>query len=140
MSEQNKQMVRRSIEEIWNQENYDVVHEVAARDLVVHASLPANDIHGADNAVQFYAMLHKAFPDIHFTVEDQVAEGDRVVTRWTARGTHTGEFQDFAPTGKQATVMGIDIDRIAGGKIIECWTTFDELGMLQQLGLLAVPS
>lgn len=113
-SEQNKQLVRRVVDEVWNEGNYSMIDEVAARDLLIHASLPEGEIHGSEGAKQFYVMLRTGFPDIHFTVEDQIAEGDRVVTRWLARGTHTGEFQGLPPTGKQAVVMGIDIDRIAG--------------------------
>jgi predicted ester cyclase len=88
---------------------------------------------------QFYATLRAAFPDIHFMIEDQIAEGDRVVTRWSARATHTGEYQGISPTGKQLSVTGIDIDRIANGKVVECWPHMDELGLLQQLGVVPTP-
>jgi steroid delta-isomerase-like uncharacterized protein len=139
MSEQNKQLVRRAIEEVWNQGNYAVVDELTASDIVVHASLPDHEIHGPRGIKQFYAALRDGFPDLHFTIEDQIAEGDRVVTRWTARGTHTGTFKGIPPTGKQGVVSGIDIDRIANGKVVECWPNADELGLLQQLGVLPVP-
>ena len=91
MSEQNKAQVRRVIEEVYNRGDLGVVDEVAASDLVIHAS--SQEIHGREGAKQYVAALRAGFPDLHFTVEDQIAEGDMVVTRWTARGTHTGEFQ-----------------------------------------------
>lgn len=140
MSEQNKALVRRGVEQVWNGANVDAADEIVAGDFVVHASRPGNEIHGPDGAKQYFAMLHKAFPDLTFTIEDHIAEGDRVVTRWSARGTHQGEFQGIPPTGKQITLWGIDIDRIAGGKIVECWMNLDELGLLQQLGVAPAPS
>jgi predicted ester cyclase len=79
-----------------------------------------------------------AFSDISITVEDQIAEGDKVVSRWTIRGTHKGEYMGIAPTGKQVTITGISIYRIEKGKIVEDWANSDMLGMLQQLG--AIPS
>ena len=136
MSEHNKLLVRRVVEEVWNRGNYAVVDELAASDIVVHASTPDDDIHGREGVKQFYAALRAAFPDLHFAVQDQIAEGDRVVTRWLARGTHTGTFQGMPPTGKQVQMGGIDIDRFADGKVVECWPNADELGMLQQLGAL----
>ncbi len=139
MSEQNKMLVRRAIEEVWNLGNFAVVDELAASDIVVHASTPADEIHGREGVKQFYATLRAAFPDLHFMIEDQIAEGDRVVTRWTARGTHIGVFQGLPPTGKQVRLTGIDIDRIADGKVVECWPNADELGMMRQLGVLPAP-
>ena len=81
--------------------------------------------------------MRAGFPDLHFTVEDQIAEGDMVVTRWTARGTHTGEFQSIPATGKAIRVAGTDIDRVIDGKSVECWAHVDELGLMQQLGAVA---
>ena len=139
MSEQNKQLVRRAVEEIWNRGNYAVIDEFVASDFIVHASALADEIHGPEGATHFYTTLREAFPDIHFTIEDQVAEGDRVVTRWAARATHNGNFQGIPATGKQATLTGIDIDRIVNGKVVECWPNVDELGLLQQLGVIPAP-
>ena len=139
MSQLNTMLVRRAIEEVWNRGNYAIIDELVARDVVIHASQPTNEIHGPEGIEQFYATLRAAFPDIHFTVEDQVAEGDRVVTRWTARATHKGEFQGIPATGKQVSVTGIDIDRLANGKVVECWPVADELGLLQQLGVVPTP-
>jgi predicted ester cyclase len=88
MSEQNKAQIRRVIEEVYNRGDLGVVDEVAARDLVIHAS--SQEIRGLEGAKQYVAALRAGFPDLHFTIEDQIAEGDMVVTRWTARGTHRG--------------------------------------------------
>ncbi len=88
---------------------------------------------------QFVSGMRSAFLDLHFTIEDQIAEGDKVVTRWKASGTHRGEFQGVPPTGKQATVPGITIDRIAHGKLVEGWTNWDALGLMQRLGVVLEP-
>jgi steroid delta-isomerase-like uncharacterized protein len=81
-------------------------------------------------------MVYTASADLRHTIEDMVAEGDKVATRMTSRGTHTGDFRGIAPTGKQFTVTGMDLFRIADGKIAEQWTNLDTLGVLQQLGVL----
>jgi steroid delta-isomerase-like uncharacterized protein len=138
MSEQNKTIVRRAIEEGYNQGNLDIVDELVSSDFVAHAA--SEDIYGPAGMKQYVASLREAFPDLYLTIDDQVAEGDRVVTRWTARGTHTGTFQGIPPTGKQGTMTGIDIDRVVGGKAIECWTNADYLGLLQQLSAIPAPN
>ena len=104
MSEQNKTLVRRVVEEVYNQGNLAVADELAASDLVVHQT--SQEIRGREGAKQYVAALRAAFPDLHMTIEDQIAEGDRVVTRWTARGTHTGEFHGIPPTGKTGSRGG----------------------------------
>jgi steroid delta-isomerase-like uncharacterized protein len=83
-------------------------------------------------------MFFDAFPDLNVTVEDEIAEGEMVVTRWTIRGTHQGDLEGIAPPGQQIELEGITIHRIEGGKIVEEWERYDNLGMMQQLG--AVPS
>jgi steroid delta-isomerase-like uncharacterized protein len=92
----------------------------------------------AEGHRQYSEAMINAFPDIDRTIEDLVAEGDKVVARWTARGTHTGDFQGLPPTGKVATSSGITIFRIADGRIVEEWSESDMLGLLQQVG--AIPS
>lgn len=139
MSEQNKNLVRHGVEKVWNGGDVGVVDEIVASDFIIHASTPAKEIHGREGVTQHFAALRSAFPDLNFKIEDHIAEGDRVVTRWTAHGTHQGEFQGIPPTGKQIRLSGIDIDRIAGGKIVECWMSLDELGLLQQLGVVPTP-
>lgn len=133
-SEYNKHLVRRAVEEIWNQGNYDNLEQFVTRDLLVHLS-PDEKLHGIEGVKLFYSELRQAFPDIRFVVEDQVAESDRVVTHWTAEGTHRGEFKGISATGRRMSLTGIDIDRIVDGKVAECWAKTDELGLLRQLGM-----
>jgi steroid delta-isomerase-like uncharacterized protein len=85
-------------------------------------------------------MFWGAFSDSHYTIEDQVGEGDKVATRMTWRATHTGDFQGLPPTGKQIAVSGITITRIKDGKIVEHWPSIDQLGMMQQLGVIPAPA
>jgi steroid delta-isomerase-like uncharacterized protein len=134
MSEANKAHIRRVIEEVYNRGDLAVVDEVAASDLVIHAS--SQDIRGREGAKQYVTALRAGFPDLRFTIEDQVAEGDQVVTRWSARGTHKGTFQGIPATGRQVRLVGADIDRTVGGKVIECWAHMDELGLMRQLGVV----
>ena len=84
-------------------------------------------------------MYRNAFPDLHFTIDEQIAEGDKVVTRWTAHGTNKGELLGMPATDKSTTVTGIAVDRIANGKIAESWGIFDQFGMMQQLGVIPMP-
>jgi steroid delta-isomerase-like uncharacterized protein len=139
MSEQNKMLVRRTIKEVWSAGKYAVVDELVARDYLGHSSTQATQTHGAEGYKQFFVAQRLAFPDIQYTVEDAIAEGDKVVVRWIARGTHRGEFQGIPATNKPGTVTGISIFRLANGKIVECWTNLDELGILQQLGIIPAP-
>jgi len=132
---ENKAIFRRVIEEVWNQRKLEVIEEILATDFVGHM-VGSPDIHGPDGLKQFVSMLLTAFNDIHFTVEDQIAEGDKVVTRWSFTGTHNGEFMGIPPTGVQVKVTGTNISRIAGGKIVEYWCNPDNLGMMQQLGVI----
>jgi steroid delta-isomerase-like uncharacterized protein len=131
MSEENKALARRSWESV---ENPDTLGEVYAPDVVWHN--PEGDIQGIEEAKQFVAMFETAFPDISATVEDVVAEGDKVVSRVTIRGTHQGEVEEFGPpTGRRVEVQGLSLHRIEDGKIVEEWNSYDNLSLLQQLGL-----
>lgn len=138
MSEENKKIARRVIEELWNRGNFEVADELIARDYIGH--MPGDETHGPEGVKVFFSEQRLAFPDIHYSVEDQVAEGDKVVTRWIARGTHKGELGGMPPTGKQGCVTGITISRIADGKLIEAWSNPDELGLMQQLGAIPRPA
>jgi steroid delta-isomerase-like uncharacterized protein len=134
MSEENKALARRSWE-IVSQRNPDLLEEVYAADIVWHE--PDQDVQGLEEAKQFYSMYLSAFPDLHVTVEDVLAEGDNAVTRWTIRGTHQGEIEKFGPpTGKQVEINGITIHRIEGSKIVEEWERYDNLSVMRQLGLV----
>jgi steroid delta-isomerase-like uncharacterized protein len=138
MSEQNKAFVRRLIEEVIGRGNFALVEELVAADYVGHSSPP--EINTREGHKQFLVALRQAFPDLQIKIEDQIAERDKVVTRWTARGTHQGEFAGILPTGKQVVMTGIDIDRIANGKLVECWTKSDDLSMLQQIDAIPAPA
>jgi steroid delta-isomerase-like uncharacterized protein len=140
MSEQNKQLMRRGIEQVWNRGDFTVIDELIAGDFVAHLSSPATELHGPEGVRQYFSMLHEGFPDIAFTIEDQIAEGDRAVTRWTAQGTHAGAFQGISPTGKQVRLTGITINRFANDKVVEGWSSIDGLGLMQQLGVIHSPS
>lgn len=133
--EVNKALIRREVEEFWNTGNLDVIDEIYAADLVFHNPF-APHVREIEGYKQYAMAVFTGFPDFHLTIEDLVAGGDKVTKRWTARGTQTGEFLGIPPTGKQVTLTGIVIFRIAGGKIVEIWENYDALGMMQQLGVI----
>lgn len=138
-TEQNKALARRFIEEIWNQKNLAVAKELMAATYVFHTpGSPPGLPPGPEGFQQFASAFFTAFPDVHTSIKDQLAEGDKVVTRWTSRGTNTGSLFGMPATGKSATITGITIDRITDGKIVESWDELDQLGMLQQLGVIPV--
>jgi steroid delta-isomerase-like uncharacterized protein len=126
-TEDNKALVRRIFEEVWNQGKMARIAEFYSPAAVEHTS--SGPVHGQEGLKQYIMMYRTAFPDAHYTVEDQIAEGDKVVTRWSGRGTHQGPLMGIPPTGKQGTVTGISIDRFEGGKIVETWTELDALGI-----------
>lgn len=138
MSQQNKAVSRRYFEEIWNQGNLNVIPELIAATHVHHdpASPGAS---GPDGMKQLVNTYRTAFPDTHFTVEDQIAEENMVVNRWTAKGTHQGELMGIGPTNKPISVTGIDIHLIVNGQIEEHWSNWDTLGLMQQLGVAPTP-
>ena len=138
MSEENKALARRFYEEVFNQENLEVADEIAAQDHVNHDPTLPDIPSGPEGLKQIVNLYHGAFPDANITVEDQIAEGDKVVNRWTGRGTHQGELMGIPPSGNRVEVSGMDIMRISGGKIAETWSQYDAMGMMQQIG--AVPS
>jgi predicted ester cyclase len=132
MSEENKDLVRRSWEAADNQ---DVLDEVYTSDAVWH--LPNQDIQGVEEFKQYLTLYKTALPDLNVTVEDELVEGEKVVNRFTLRGTHQGEVEEFGPpTGSQMELKGITISRIEGGKIVEEWRAYDNLSVMQQLGLV----
>jgi steroid delta-isomerase-like uncharacterized protein len=134
MSEENKTLAQRSWELVGHH-NPNALEGVYAADLVWHE--PDQDVQGLEEAKQFYSVYLSAFPDLNATVEDVIAEGDKVVTRYTIRGTHQGEIGEFGPpTGKQVEIKGITIHRIEDGRIVEEWERYDNLSVLRQLGLV----
>jgi steroid delta-isomerase-like uncharacterized protein len=132
-TEENKNLARRSWE-IVNQRNPDLIEEFYPPEFVWHE--PDRDVQGYEQAKQFVSSFFEAFPDLSITVDDVLAEGDQAVTRYTFRGTHQGETEEFGPpTGRQVELQGITIHRFEGGKIVEEWERYDNLSVLQQLGL-----
>jgi len=136
MSESNKLIAHRLLDALWNQQNFGLVDALLASDYDGHSS---TEFDGPEGAKAFVPMLRSAFPDFQFTVEDQIAEGDKVVTRWSMSGTHKGEFQGMSATGRQMSITGITIFRIASDKVIEGWTNEDLLGFYQQIGNIPSP-
>jgi predicted ester cyclase len=133
-AEQNKAVVVQFLKEL--DENLNIIEEVCASELVAHIPGGALPI-AREGFRQFVSLFYLAFPDLRHTVEDQVAEGDKVVSRLKVQGTHQGPFQGMAPTGKQVKFTDIMITRIEDEKIMELWAQFDVLGLWQQLGLLS---
>jgi steroid delta-isomerase-like uncharacterized protein len=137
MSEENKAAARRFFA-LWEAGDLEGFDQVIAADAVDHdPQRPFPDERGPEAAKKTAEMFLAAFPDTAYTIEQQVAEGDYVVTRWSARGTHDGELMGIPATGKTVEVTGIAIDRFSDGKIAESWGNWDTIGLLQQLG--AVP-
>jgi steroid delta-isomerase-like uncharacterized protein len=136
-TEENKALYRRLLEGVMNQRNLALVDELCAPDFVLHRG--STTMQGREPYKQFLSMYLTGGPDFHLTIEDQIAEGDKVVSRFTGRGTHLGPFMGIPPTGKHVTATGIGIIRVANGKIVEEWANGDDLGVLQQLGVVPVP-
>ena len=138
--EENKAVFRREVEELYNHTgNLDVVEEIFSPDYVSHEPT-SGEVRGIEGARQFAATFRETFPDLETIIEDMVAEGDTVVIRFRGSGTHDGETETFGPpTGERMEITGITIKRLSDGKIVEAWTNFDALGMMQQLGVIAPP-
>jgi steroid delta-isomerase-like uncharacterized protein len=139
MSEKKKVIVRRYFEEILDGGNLDLVDEIFDPQYVLHDPNAPEEVRGLEGAKQFVGVFRRAFPDIAHTIEDQAAEGDKVVTRFRARATHKGELMGIPPTGEKVTIEGISIWRVANGKIKECWFNYDALGLMRQLGAIREP-
>ena len=140
MSQENKTIARRVCEEVFSaQGDLEVADELFAPNFVGHDPASPEDIRGPDGVKEFASMFRNAFPDVQLSVEEQVAEGDMVVTRWIASGTHQGELMGIAPTGNRVTVAGTSVERIVNGKIEETWDNYDALGMMQQIGAILSP-
>jgi steroid delta-isomerase-like uncharacterized protein len=135
--EENKTLLRQFIEEVFHKRNLEMVERFMAVNIIDHDPLPV-EATGSEGQKQFFALFLHAFPDFHVTVNDLIAEGDKVVAHQTFQGTHQGDFLGLAPTGKQFSITGIDIIRVDEGKIVEHWSMVDNLGMMQQLG--AIPT
>lgn len=133
------EIARRALEEPWRG-NLDVVDELVAPGFVGIDQAEQSPRHGPAGMRKNVEKYLRAFPDAALTVDDQIVEDDLVVSRWTARGTHTGELAGIAATGRQVTVSGVTISRVESGKIVEAWTAWDRLGLLVQLGAVGEPA
>ncbi len=136
--EENKTLARRFFEEVASQQKLDLIDELFAPEYVLHD--PANPMVQNREALKGFLMGHyAAFPDAKWTVEDVMAEGDKVTVRWTFSGTHQGDLMGIPPTGKHVAMSGISVYRIADGKIAEEWAVADVMGFMQQLGVVPAP-
>jgi len=136
--ESNKTVVRRYYDEVLNGRSIDTLDELAADDYVEHDPFPGQG-DGRSDLKERARTLVTAFNPYRFTVEDVIAEGDRVVVRWTATGSHSGEFMGAPPTGREFTIAGIDIHAVRDERMAEHWHVVDQLALLQQLGLIPAP-
>ena len=137
-TETNKAIIARMVEQVWNEGRTDLVVEFFAEDYVQHiAGQPAQA--GYELVQQGAASSRAAYPDFQLSIDDQVAEGDRVAARWTMTGTHEGEFLGIPPTGKQVSHSGTTFYRLQNGRIAEVWFLADVMGLMQQLGVIPAP-
>ena len=134
----NKEILQHTVDDFWNQRDVGAIDELYATDYLGH---DPSGLHGAtlDEFKQSTAGLFTAFPDFHLTIDDEIAEGDKVAKVWTVTGTHRGDFKGIPPTENHITITGINFYRIADGKVVETWWSSDALGMLGQLGVIPPP-
>jgi steroid delta-isomerase-like uncharacterized protein len=136
MSEANKTIARRWIEELWNKGNHSVADELIASGYTHHDPSTPELGRGPESEKKRVTLYRTAFPDFRISIDDLIAEDDRIAIRWTCRGTHKGDLSGIAPTGKGFTITGTSVGRISGGKVVEGWVNWDALGMFQQLGIV----
>jgi steroid delta-isomerase-like uncharacterized protein len=138
MFEGNKQFMQRFVEEVINKKNVDAVDQLVAEDFVEHVPFPGQGP-GREGLKHVISTFLSAFPDIQWILEEQIAEGQKVVSRFTMTGTHYGEFLGIPPTGRSAKVWGVVIDVVKDGKFAESRIIMDTLGLMQQLGAIPTP-
>jgi steroid delta-isomerase-like uncharacterized protein len=136
MSENNKAIVRRLIEEFWNKGNQSLADQFFASTYTHHDASTPDFGQGPESERKRATLYRTAFPDIHLMVQDIIAEGETVMTRWSCHGTHKGDLNGIAPTGKQFTISGVTIVRFSNGKMVEGYVNWDALGLMQQLGVV----
>lgn len=136
MSEANKNVVRRLFEEVWNKGNLQVTDELFTPNYAHHDASTPDLGRGPESEKKRAALYRTAFPDLRLTVEDIIAEGETVVARWSCRGTHKGDLNGIAPTGKQVMISGVSIARFTNGKMSEGFVNWDALSLMQQLGVV----
>lgn len=138
MSRENKALISRWFEEVWNKGRSEAIEEMFAAEGIAHGLEDAqgNPIHGVEGFKEFHRNFRSAFPDFNVTIEDMIAEGDKVVARCRVRACHTGEGLGMAPSQKPIDITGITIARIEAGKIAEGWNNFDFMKLFQQIGAM----
>jgi steroid delta-isomerase-like uncharacterized protein len=139
VSAENEALVRRYVEEVYDQRKLEAVDEIFAPDFTLHDPDLPGGARGPEGIKRVVETFVDAFPDLQVTLDDELSSGEKVVTRWTSRGTHQGELMGIAPTGRRIEVTAVGIWRVADGKISEAWLVFDALGMMQQLGVASSP-
>ena len=141
MSEEaNKALMRRMVEEILNRGNLEAADEIFAPDYVLHDPASPEEVHGTEGFKGFVGVFHTAFPDLHVTIEDQIAEGDnKMVTRYRVSGTHLGDLMGLPPSGRRVTFAGVGVTRTSDGKVVETWEHYDALGLMRQLDVVPLP-
>jgi steroid delta-isomerase-like uncharacterized protein len=137
MSQANKDLVRRWFQEVWNDGRTSAIDDLLAPNGVIHGL--SGEMRGPSAFKPFHAAYREAFPDVTIRVEDMIAEGDLVAIRWSGTATHRGDTLGFAATQQRVQFTGMGFARIAGGKLVEGWNNFDQLGMFQQLGVVNIP-
>jgi len=140
MASDPKTVVRRVYEEIWNQSHIERANDLFAPGYVDHDPATPNTGRGPEAFKNVFNTYHTAFPDTRFTIDEIIAEGDRVAVRWTAHGTHRGELGGVRPSGKRATVSGTGFYMVNNGRIQESWTNWDALGLMRQIGAIQEPT
>jgi steroid delta-isomerase-like uncharacterized protein len=138
MSQENRAVLDRINEEAFRQGNTGVIDELVSPDFVEHNPMPGFE-GNREGFKHMVAGLHQAFPDFDTQIQDQIADGDKVVERWTATGTQEGDFMGVPATHRRVDIEGMDISRIEDGKIVEHWTQMDAMAMMQQLGVIPEP-
>jgi steroid delta-isomerase-like uncharacterized protein len=135
-----KVLTHRVLDEVWSQGRLEVADKVLSPDFVGRPGGMGEPLVGPAAAKEFIGRLREGFPDITFRIDDMIAEGDTVASRWTATGTNDGEFMGYEPTGRQATILGMTFFRFTDGVIAEGWTQFDTLGLMKAVGALREPA
>ena len=136
MSEQNKAIVRRLFEELWNKGNLSVADQLFSPNYAHHDPSTPDFGRGPESERKRATLYRTAFPDLQLPIEDIIAEGETVMARWSCRGTHKGDLSGIAPTGKQFSISGVSIARLTNGKMAEGWVNWDAQGLMQQLGVV----
>jgi steroid delta-isomerase-like uncharacterized protein len=136
---ENKMLIRRLLEDVWWRGDLDLADKLLAANFVRHGPALERETRGAESYRDLVTLFRSALPDLHGDIEAQIAEGDTVVSRWTAQGTHRGEMLGRAPTGKTVTIAGFIMDRVTESKVAEEWASYDAVGLMQQIGAIPMP-